>query len=102
MHSLSSGPGAGFWGGISRVLAGLGQAARLLLGLALLAAAFVMGLLLAVALVLRATFRRGQPGGDADGDTMGLHAGRPTRAAPRRPTGEIVDVEVREVRPGRQ
>ena len=45
-----------------------------------------LGLLLAVALVLRATFRRGQPGGDADGDTMGLHAGRPTRAAPRRPT----------------
>ena len=102
MHSLSSGPGAGFWGGVTRALAGLGQAVRVLLGLALLSAAFVMGLLLAVALVLRATFGRGRQGANAARDTTWRGAWRPTGAAQRRPTGEVVDVEAREVGPGRQ
>ncbi|MFO1339221.1 MAG: hypothetical protein U1F53_13520 [Burkholderiaceae bacterium] len=87
MPTLSTGAGTGFRAGVSRLLAGLGRAARVLFGLVLLSTAFVMGLLLAAALVLRALLRRGPP---------------PARPASRRPTGEVVDVEAREVGPGRQ
>ena len=55
--SLSTSQGPGFWrsvsDGLSRALVGLSRVARVLFGLALLAGAFVMGLLLAAVLLLR-------------------------------------------------
>lgn len=101
MPTMSAGQAGGLWFGASRVLAGLGRAARLAFGLVLVAAAVTMGLLLGAALLLRAAFSRGPAAQPTDGAAWG-DAGWPRRAATRRPTGEVVDIVAREVGPGRQ
>lgn len=102
MPTMSAGQAGGLWFGASRVLAGLGRAARLAFGLVLVAAAVTMGLLLGAALLLRAAFRRGPAAQPTDGGAWRDAAGWPRRAATRRPTGEVVDIVAREVGPGRQ
>lgn len=77
----------------SAPLMALARFGRVLLGLALLAGAVLLGLLLLAALLLRRAFRgRSNP---AHASWGWAQAAQPS---PRRATGEVVDVEVREIR----
>ena len=87
MHSSSRSP-------LSAVLVALGRTAQVLFGLALLAGTALLGMLLLAGLLLRSLFkgRRG-PLVRVDAATM-----RPMPPS-RRPMGEVVDIEAREIGP---
>jgi hypothetical protein len=77
------------------LLAALGRAVRVLFGLALLAFTAMMGLLLIGGLLLRSLFKRsGGPVVRVESAPRGY--GGPSA---RRPVGEVVDIEAREVGP---
>lgn len=77
------------------LLAALGRAVRVLFGLALLAFTAMMGLLLIGGLLLRSLFKRSQgPSARVESSHGGF--GRPST---RRPVGEVVDIEAREIGP---
>lgn len=85
----------------SSLLSTLGRAARVLIGLALLAATALIGLLLLAGLLLRALFK-GKRGAQVQwrGTGMWPPAGHRTTASPvRRATGDVVDIEAREIGP---
>jgi hypothetical protein len=90
-HTRSSMPSPG----LTRGWPALGRFARVLIGLALVAGAVLLGLLLAAGLLLRAgwvllTGRRAPAAPTA-------HSGK--AGGTRRGTGEVVDVEAREIPP---
>lgn len=80
--------------GSSGPLVALARFGRVLLGAALLAGALLLGLLLMAALLLRRAFKGRR--GSAQATQGWAEAAQPT---PRRPTGEVVDVEAREITP---
>ncbi|MBT9596709.1 MAG: hypothetical protein IV094_12050 [Vitreoscilla sp.] len=79
--------------GLSGPLLALARFGRVLLGAALLAGALLLGLILMTALLLRRAFK---------GRRATAHAAQgwaeTARPSPRRSTGEVVDVEAREIR----
>jgi hypothetical protein len=86
---------------LSAVLVALGRAAQVLLGLALLAGTALLGMLLLAGLLLRSLFR-GSRGPSVRVDSAGMrHPGsyQPPVPPSRRSTGEVVDVEAREIGP---
>lgn len=81
------------------LLSSLGRAVRVLFGLALLAGTALIGLLLLAGLLLRALFK-GKRGAQVQwrGTGMWPPAGHRTTASPmRRATGDVVDIEAREI-----
>jgi hypothetical protein len=83
----------------SSLLSTLGRAVRVLTGLAVLAATALIGLLLLAGLLLRAAFK-GKRGAAVQwrGTGMWPPAGQYGAPSPvRRPTGEVVDIEAREI-----
>jgi hypothetical protein len=87
----------------SSLLSTLGRAVRVLIGLGVLAATALIGLLLLAGLLLRAAFK-GKRGAAVQwrGTGMWPPAGqyKPPSASPaRRSTGEVVDIEAREIGP---
>jgi len=77
----------------SAPLMALARFGRVLLGLALLAGAVLLGLLLLAALLLRRAFR-----GRSSSARAFWGWAQAAQPSPRRTTGEVVDVEVREIR----
>ena len=87
----------------SSLLSTLGRVARVLIGLALLAATALIGLLLLAGLLLRALFK-GKRGATVQwrGTGMWPPAGQYRAHSPspvRQSTGEVVDIEAREIEP---
>jgi len=85
------------------LLSALGRVARVLIGLAVLAATALIGLLLLAGLLLRAAFK-GKRGAAVQwrGTGMWPPAGQykpPSTSPVRRSTGEVVDIEAREIGP---
>jgi hypothetical protein len=82
----------------SSLLSTLGRVARVLIGLALLAGTALIGLLLLAGLLLRALFKGRGASVQWRGTGMWPPAGQHRAPSPaRRSTGEVVDIEAREI-----
>ena len=84
---------------LSALLGGLGRVVRIVIGLALLAGTAVLGVLLIGGLLVRSLWR-GSRGPATRVRMSGMPAGPAfRRPAARRQTGEVVDIEAREIGP---